>query len=122
MRRTYSNSRHAGSSRSTWLCGTPSMNSSQLFARDKSGTSSATPPPTSWWTARRWARRPPTLSLGTDPLSGVLGSAPGLAPDERIPGGVAGHAKHGGYAGHRHKEYKDWPADRVSGLRVDGDG
>src|SRR5215472_16411624 len=25
-------------------------------------------------------------------------------------------------AGHRHKEYKDWSANRVSSLRVDGDG
>src|SRR5215469_12990545 len=24
--------------------------------------------------------------------------------------------------GHRHKEYKDWSADRISGLRVDVDG
>src|SRR5215469_10729727 len=45
-----------------------------------------------------------------------------LASDERIPDGVAGHAEHGGKAGHRHKEYKDWSADRVSGLRVDVDG
>ena len=33
-----------------------------------------------------------------------------LASDERIPDGVAGHAEHGGEAGHRHKEYEDWSA------------
>jgi hypothetical protein len=48
--------------------------------------------------------------------------APPLASDERIADGVAGHAEHGGKARHRHKEYKDWSADRVSGLRVDVDG
>src|SRR5712672_238082 len=48
--------------------------------------------------------------------------APRLASDERIADGVAGHAEHGGKARHGHKEFKDWSADRVSGLRVDGDG
>src|ERR1700733_4885001 len=50
-----------------------------------------------------------------------LGRCP-LASDERIPGGVAGHAEHGGQAGHRHEEYKDWLPVRVSGLHVDVDG
>src|ERR1700722_15490266 len=50
-----------------------------------------------------------------------LGRCP-LASDERIPGGVAGHAEHGGQAGHRHEEYKDRLPVRVSGLRVDADG
>src|ERR1700745_2311889 len=48
--------------------------------------------------------------------------APRLASDDRMADGVAGHAEHGGRARHRHKEFKDWSADRVSGLRVDGDG
>src|ERR1700743_2819173 len=45
-----------------------------------------------------------------------------LASDEHVAVGVAGHAEPGGWAGHRHKEDKDWPLVRVSGLRVDVDG
>jgi hypothetical protein len=39
-----------------------------------------------------------------------------LASNERIPDGIANHAERGGSAGHRHKEYEDWSADRVGSL------
>src|ERR1700728_3740474 len=38
------------------------------------------------------------------------------ASDERIPGGVSGHAEPGRSAGHRHKEYEDGPLSELAAF------